>query len=423
MLGLGVGLFAASLGIGVPIFAAMVIGSLFIAHFTYDIDLTVVANQMVSMINSHVLIAIGLFIIVGYLMKATKAADYLIDMVDAFIRQFPGGLCLVAVVASAAFGALCGSILAAIVAIGAVMLPRMEKEGYPLAFSTSLIAVSGILSILIPPSNLLIIYAACTEFPTGYLFAAGMVPGIVLTVLLYLGAIAMPAGRRRLPAATWEERRRALLKGLPVLGLPPLILGTIYAGVFTANEAAAAACFYIILIDLIFYHNLTPRLLAATIRDSALATAAIYILIAGTGAIVTIFHYTGVPRIIAEWALAGGTLFTFMLISLASGLVLGMMMDAIPTMLVLISLLLTAAEAFEMNLTQWGVFVTLVGAIGVCTPPMCSGLYVAAKVAKLPPTQLIAPIYYFLVPCIICSLMIAFMPNLSLWLPRLIYGW
>lgn len=422
MLGLGLGLSVIMLVIGVPVFIVLILGSILIGTLVYGINLTVVVTQMSAMLSSYILLALPMFMIAGFLMIESKAAQYMVDFFEDLLGHLPGGLSLAMVVSCGFFGALSGSTLAAIVAIGGIMLPRMKAAGYPPGFSVGLLAVASLLSMIIPPSNFMIMYCAVTETPVGQVFAGGIVPGILLVIALIAASVALPKGRIATANKFDAQRlKKSFIKAIPVLGMPVLILGTIFTGVLTAVEAGAMAALYIIIIDRIFYRQMKWAGLWSAAKLSISSTAMIYVLIAGVGAIVTIFLYTGVPMTIANFAKEAGSPASFILLFLVAAVILGTFLDAMPTLYLLAVVLYNAAMVLEFDPVHFGVFLTLASSLGFATPPMCVGLYASAAVGKISPHEAVPYAAYFVGIAFLVYFVVAFVPDVSMFVVRLLY--
>lgn len=421
MLGFGLGLSALLLVIGVPVFIVLILGSIIIGTTVYDINLTVIVTQMSSMLSSYILLALPMFMVAGFLMIKSKAAHYLVDMFESLLGHLPGGLSLAMVVSCGFFGALSGSTLAAVVAIGGIMLPRMKEAGYKTGFSVGLLSVSALLAMIIPPSNFMIMYCAATETPVGQVFAGGILPGLILVVALVGGSVILPQGRITTGKFDAQRFKKAFIKALPVLGMPILILGTIFSGVLTAVEAGAMASLYIIVIDLIFYRQLKWSSFWSAAKLSITNTAMIYMLLAGVGAIVTIFMYTGLPMNIAGFAKEAATPATFILLFLVAAILLGTFLDAMPTLYILAIVLYDAAMVMGFDPVHFGVFLTLASTLGMATPPLCVGLYASASVAKISPHEAIPYAFYFVGISVLVFLLVAFVPEVSMSMVNLIY--
>jgi C4-dicarboxylate transporter DctM subunit len=422
MLAFGLGLSALMLLIGVPIFAVLILGSVIVCVFVFDINLMVVITQMVSMVNSYILLALPMFMLAGFLMIESRAAGYLVDFVEALMGHLPGGLALAMVISCGFFGALSGSLLAAIVAIGGIMLPRMKAAGYSDGFSVGLLAVSSLLAMIIPPSNFFILYCAATQTPVGQVFAAGIVPGIILMFALVFASIALPQGRVTVGKFEWGRLKRTTIKALPVFGMPIVILGSIFTGVLTAVEAGAMACLYIVIIDRIFYRQLKWSSFWSAAKLSVANTTMIYVLLAGVGAIVTIFLYTGFPTTLANVAAEAATPASFIVLFVIVAAILGTFLDAAPTLYILAVMLFIAAMTLGFDPVHFGVFLTLAASLGTVTPPMAVGLYASSTVAKISPHKAVPFALYFVGVGFLVCFLVAFFPQISMWFVHLIYG-
>lgn len=420
MLAFGLGLSGLMLAVGVPIFAVLILGSILLCVFVFDINLVVVVTQMVAMVNSYILLALPMFLLAGFLMTESGSAGALVDFFEALLGHLRGGLALALVGSIGFFSAFSGSTLAAIVAIGGIMLPRMKAAGYSPGFTVGLLAVASI--DIIPPSNFFILYCAITETPVGQVFAAGLVPGIILLLALVVASIILPQGRITTGRFEWERLKRTTVKALPVLGMPVLILGTIFSGVLTAVEAGAMSALYIIVIDRIFYHGLSWSKFWSAAKLSIANTAMIYMLMAGVGALVTLFHYTGFPIMLANIAKEAGNLPGFIVLFVIVAAILGMFMDAVPTLYILAIMLFTTAIALGFDPVHFGVFLCMASLMGMATPPMATGLYASSTVAKISPHEAIPYAFYFVGVGFLVCFIVAFFPQLSLWLVNLIYG-
>jgi len=422
MLAFGLGLSAFMLAVGVPVFVVFILGSVIICSLVFHANLILVVTQMVSMLSNYVLLAVPMFILAGFLMIESRAASYMVDFFEALVGHLPGGLPLALVVSCGFFGALSGSALAAVVAIGSIMLPRMRAVGYSDGFSVGLLAVSSLLAVIIPPSILLILYCAITETQVGQVFAAGIVPGVMLMLALVIASIILPGGRITVGKFDLARLKRSTIKALPVFGMPVVILGTIFSGVLTAVEAGAMAALYVIVIDLIFYHQLKWTGLWSAVKSSVLNTAMIYIIIAGIGAMVTVFFYTGLPTNIASLAKEAASVGIFIVLLGLASLILGCFLDSAPTLYILSSVLFISAMTLGINPVHLGVFLTMASALGLVTPPVGVGLYASASVAKISPHKAVPYAFYFATVGFALYLIVAFFPQLSLWTVNMIYG-
>lgn len=419
MLWINLSLLALLLAIGFPIFASFIGISLLAGISVFNIPPTVIVSQMVSMVNSYILLALPTFLLAGFLMTESGSSGYLVDFFEALLGHLRGGLALALIVSVGFFSAFSGSTLAAIVAIGSIMLPRMKAAGYPPAFSAALLSVASI--DIIPPSNFFILYCAVTETSVGQVFAAGLVPGLLLLFALVVASVFLPEGRITTGKFEWGRLKRATIKALPVLGMPVLILGTIFTGVLTAVEAGAMAALYIVVADLVFYRGLKwPNFLSA-VKQTVTNTAMIYLLLAGIGAIVTIFQYTGFPTKIANIAKEAGSLSSFIVLFVFVAAILGTFLDAVPTLYILAIMLFTTATALGFDPVHFGVFLCMASLMGMATPPMAIGIYTASSVAQVSPHKAVPYAFYFVGVGFVVCFLVGFFPQISLWLVNLIY--
>jgi C4-dicarboxylate transporter DctM subunit len=420
MLAFGLGLTGLMLAVGVPIFSVLILGSVILCVFVYHISLLVVVTQMVAMVNSYILLALPMFLLAGFLMTESGSASALVDFVEALLGHLPGGLALAMVGSIGFFSAFSGSTLAAIVAVGSIMLPRMKAAGYSPAFAVALLSVASI--DIIPPSNFFILYCALTETSVGQVFAAGLVPGILLLLALVVASVILPGGRITTGKFEWGRLRRATVRALPVIGMPVLILGTIFSGVLTAVEAGAMAALYTVIIDVLFYHGLNWSKFWTAAKLSISNTAMIYMLLAGVGAIVTLFHYTGFPVMVADIAKSAGNLPLFIVLFVIAAAILGTFLDGVPTLYILATILFTTAIALGFDPVHFGVFLCMASLMGMATPPMATGLYTSAMVAKISPHEAIPYAFYFVGVGFLVCFLVAFFPQISMWFVHLIYG-
>jgi len=382
----------------------------------------IVVTQMVTMLNTYILLALPMFVLAGFLMVESRAASYLVDFFEALLGHLPGGLALTLVVVCGFFGALSGSLLAAIFAIGGMMMPRMKAAGYSAGFATGLLAVSSLLAVVIPPSNFLILYCVATQTQVGKVFAAGILPGLVLLLALVISSIILPQGRITTGKFDRVKLKQATIKALPILGMPILILGTIFSGALTAVEAGALAALYVVIVDLIFYHGLKWSGFWSVVKISIANTAVIYMLLAGVSAMVTIFHYTGLPTMLANIAAGATNVYIFIVLFAIVTLLLGAFLDAAPTIYILAITLFTTVVTLGMDPIHFGVMLVIAASLGTVTPPMSIGLYASANVVKISVDKAIPYALYFVFVSIIVYFIVAFFPQLCSWTVSLFYG-
>lgn len=387
-----------------------------------DIPLEAIIASIAGALHREIWLAIPLFMLTGYLMTEGTSMDRLVRAVDAFFGWVPGGLALVMVLSCAFFGACSGSIVSAVAAVGSIMIPMMEENGYDRAWSAALVSAGGILGMLIPPSNPFIIYCGVTETPVGPMFLAGILPGVLLIFILYAVVLIMPEGRiRSKKKYTWRERRRILYEVIPLLGVPAVIMGGIYGGITTPVEAAAVACIYAAIIGCFVYRQLTWQGIIKSLRTSVRITSMIFVLVAmayGVNAVVTML---GVPTALASMALGLGKI-GILLMVMGLMLLIGFMLEEISTMVVMVPIFWPSLLKLGVDPLQFGVVICTAAAIGYCTPPIALNLYTAASVANVSSTAVFRKVIPFLIGIVILNLITVFVPQVSTWLPHLVYG-
>jgi C4-dicarboxylate transporter DctM subunit len=393
-----------------------------LAAWSAQIPLDAIIASAAGALHKEIWLAIPLFVLTGFLMIQGTSMDRLVNAVNAFIGWMPGGLALVMVVTCAFFGACSGSIVSAVAAVGSIMIPMMEEQGYDRSWSAALVAVAGILAMLIPPSNPFIIYCGVTETPVGPMFLAGILPGVLLAAILYLTVLLTPEGRiRSRKHYTWPERWRAFYAVLPVFGMPLVILGGIYGGLATPVEAAALACAYSVLMGSLIFRRLTVKGTVEALRSSIRITSMIFVLVAMAYALNAVITMLGVPTDMVSFGLGLGK-WSFLLMVLAFMLFTGIFLEEISTMAVIVPILWPTVVKLGIDPLHFGVIVCTAAAIGYTTPPVALNLYTAASVAGVEAMLVFRKIIPFLIGIIIMNVIVIFLPQLSTLLPYMVYG-
>jgi C4-dicarboxylate transporter DctM subunit len=319
------------------------------------------------------------------------------------------------------FGAFCGSILAGITAIGSILIPPMFKAGYPKPFVIVLAACAAILEALIPPSNTAIIYSALTHVPVSKTFAAGLLPGFVLMALLCLYVVVKCWSMPRPAKADLRDRVNAVWAAVPALFTPVIILGGIYSGLFTAAESAAVAAVWGIVLGIFIYRELTWQSFYAALKGAVITTTIIFAIIGMAIFLSVILTFTQAPQGFVEYLSGlGVTPITFLLMVALILLVLGTFLEVIPVFYLTLPILIPVAMSLEIDLLHFYVFFTAFVAIGMLTPPVCVGVYVAAAVANEPPASVFRAVPPFLALGCVYGLIMMFFPQLATWIPSLV---
>lgn len=383
---------------------------------------TTAAQRMTTGIDNFALLAIPFFILAGEIMNTGGIAKRLIDFAKSLIGSLPGGLAFVNVIAAMLFGAISGSAVAAASAIGSTLTDKMESEGYPREFSAAVNISASTTGLLIPPSNVLIIFALASggTASVAALFIAGYIPGILVGLALMI-MVYIYAKRKKLPRAPragfkklFLDFRRAFLS----LTLLIIVVGGIVAGVFTATEAAAIAVVYAMILGFVNrelkFSDFKPLLLR-----SARTTAIVMFLIATSMAMSWLFSFEGIPQMLTSALLdnVSNPILIFLMINVIL-LIIGTFMDMTPAVLIFTPIFLPVAMALGMHPVQFGMVIVLNLCIGICTPPVGTLLFVGSGVAKVPVTKVIRPLLPLLGVMVLVLMLITYFPELSLWLPR-----
>ena len=416
------GSFFALLAYGVPVAYSIGISTTLtlVLNIAFVPAVTTAAQRMTTGIDSFALLAIPFFILAGELMNRGGMAQRLINLAKSLVGSLPGGLAYVNVVAALLFGAVSGSAVAAASAIGAVMTDRMEAAGYPRPVSAAINITSSTTGLLIPPSNVLIIYALASggSASVAALFVAGYLPGLLVGLAL-IGVAAYTALRAGYPAGVrvgWRRLLRDFGRAFFSLLMLVLIVGGIVRGVFTATEAAAVAVLYALVLGLA-YGELRLRDLPAVLLDSARTTAVVLFLIAASMAMSWVFSFEQIPQLLTGFLLdtVSHPVAIFLLINLTL-LVVGTFMDITPAVLIFTPIFLPVVTQLGMDPVHFGIVMVLNLCIGLCTPPVGTILFVGAGVAKISVSAVVRPLLPFLAAMIGVLLLITFFPQLSLWL-------
>ena len=383
---------------------------------------TTVAQRMATGLDSFTLLAIPFFILAGQLMNRGGIARRLIDLAKAILGTLPGGLAHVNILASMLFGAISGSAVAAASAIGGVMTPVMEREGYDREFGAAVNIASSTTGLIIPPSNVLIVYSlASGGVSIASLFLAGYVPGIVVGGLLMgvASVIALRKGYPREARTSLKEVVRRFVSAIPSLFLLVVVMGGIVGGVFTATEAAAVAVLYALVLAFV-YREISVSDLPQILLDAATTTAVVRLLIATSLAMSWIMAYANIPQNVtaALLSLTDSPIAILLMINLVL-LVVGTFMDMTPAVLIFTPIFLPVAVGLGIDPIHFGIIMVLNLCIGLCTPPVGSVLFVGVGVANTTITKVIRPLLPLFIAMIVALLVVTFVPALSLWLPNL----
>lgn len=424
VLGFAIGfVFLLLLGLPISFSIGIVTISLFALSLKTGPALTTMAHQMTTGIDSFALLAIPFFILSGELMSRGGMARRLVHFAQAFLGRYPGGLALVHILAAMLFGTISGSAVACAAAIGGFMIPMMKKEGYDLDYSTAVNITSSTTGLLIPPSNILIVYSLASGGASiGALFLAGYLPGILVGLLL-MAVASVIALRRRYPKAARKTLRETLarfLDALPALLLIILVMGGIVAGFFTATEASAIAVLYSFILCVFIYREIQWKELAIILVNVATTTSIVMLLISTSMSMSWILAYLHIPQQLAASLLSfSQNPFILLLLVNLVLIIVGVFMDMTPAVLIFTPILLPIAQKLELSPIHFGIIMVLNLCIGLGTPPVGSVLFVGCAISGTTIGRVIKPLLPFFIAMVVALLLVTYIPEISLLLPRL----
>lgn len=409
---------------GVPIAFCIGIATLvtMVVTIPFDPAVTTVAQRMATGLDSFTLLAIPFFILAGQIMNQGGIAKRLIDFAKSVVGMLPGGLAYVNIVAAMLFGSISGSAVATASAIGGFMGPQMKKAGYDEPFSTAVNITSSTTGLIIPPSNILIVYSlASGGVSIAALFLAGYVPGI-LTGLLLMAVAGYMALRRKYPVSDRvpvSVMFKTFLHAIPSLFMVILVIGGIVAGIFTATEASAIAVVYALLLAFV-YREIGIRELRSVFLSSCNTTAIVALLIATSMAMSWIMSYENIPQGVSQAlvALSDNPIVIILIINIIL-LAVGTFMDMTPAVLIFTPIFLPLAVDLGMDPVHFGIMMILNLCVGLCTPPVGSVLFVGCGISGVSIADVIRPLIPFFLVMVLSLLLVTFWPQLSLFLPEL----
>lgn len=441
MIELGVALlvmvFAALLLLNVPVAFAVAIAATVGLLAASDAEVTTtIAQKMASGVDSFPLLAIPFFVLAGNVMSAGGMAKRLIDAARVLVGWMPGGMSLVNVLSCMLFGSISGSAAAAISSIGGVTIPALEQEGEDRGYATALCTTAATTGLLIPPSNVMIVYAVVAQTSVAALFFAGVFPGIMLGLLLMAVALIVRRPDPALAANARAEGRPAsvghaltsLLLALPSLALIVIVLGGILGGFFSATEAAAVSVFFAVLVGLFeravqaVRREAGPRLTFGSVPrivdESARTTAMVMFLIAASQALSFVLSYLRIPQEFAEHLLSitADPIVLLILINVTL-LAVGTSLDITPAVLIFTPIFLPVAEAIGLHPAHFGVVMILNLCIGLCTPPVGTCLFVGCSVGRVTIARVTRPMLPFYGAMVLALVATTAAAPLSTWLP------
>lgn len=391
--------------------------------FFSDLPMTVVAQKMFSGVNTFTLMAIPFFTIAGALLEKGGVSKRLVRLANALIGWIPGGLAMVVFVASAFFGAISGSAVATVSAIGSIMLPTMREEGYSLKFSLGTIATAGYLGIIVPPSIPMVLFGQATGTSIGDLFLGGFIPGLLLALVMgiygvYFGIKHPEIKRHKFSLKNlWEAFKGSIL----ALLMPVIVLGGIYGSIFTPTEAAAVSIVYGLIVGCFVYKEIKLSTIREIIRSSVITTAMILFVCATATALAYVFALNDIPQMLANGILSlCKTRWQFWILVTVFLLFCGMIMDTPPNILILAPLLTPVAESYGIKPVAFGIIMIINLGIGMVTPPVGMNAYVAAGLCRTNVKNVITKhMWIYLGFALACMILFMAFPDIITFLPNL----
>jgi C4-dicarboxylate transporter DctM subunit len=409
--------------LGLPFFLVLLASAIIaIVGFT-SVPATAVPQIMFGSIGNFALLAVPFFIFAGELMGRGGMARRLIVLVMSMFGGFRGSMPITTVGAAALYGSISGSTAATVAALGPLFYPQLRKSGYNEKFSTAVITCAGYLDNIIPPSIAMILYCAAAEQSVIKLFAAGIVPGLVLAALmsLYIFIYARTQNVQEGQPFQWRVFVVALKEGAWGLGAPALIFGGLYGGVFSPTEAAGAACIYIAFVTMVIHREISWREFWDVSVTSMYLTAQIFLIVAVAGVFSWLLTTNGVPKAAVDHLAALQLQPWLVLLAInVFLLIVGCFIDTASAILVLTPLLLPIALAIGVDPIHFGIIVTVNLSIGTFTPPFGINIFVAQSIFDVPLRSIYAGLVPFIAVAIVGLMILTYVPELSLWLVRFI---
>jgi C4-dicarboxylate transporter DctM subunit len=410
---------------GLPIVFVLGITALSMMAMFSPTPLIMVPEVMYNSLYSFPLMAIPFFVLAAQFMVRGGTSKYLIAAANCFVRHFWGGLAIVCVISCMIFAAICGSSVATALAMGVIVIPAMAAGGYPRSFATGVVAASGTIGIMIPPSVALILYGVITEESIPRLFLAGVLPGC-LEGALYITWIryySRKKGFRGGEKASLKETLEATVKAIPALAMPFIVLGGIYSGIFTVTEAASLAAVAAIVISLFAYREVKIRQVIGITADGMKSAGMIMFIISTAIVFGNWITEAGIPERLVEFAKAADlSPIMFLIFINILLLILGMFLEVVSIMLITLPIIMPVLQHLGIDLIHFAIIMTVNMEVALITPPVGLNLYVLSGVAKAPLGEVTRGAFPFVILGFIEIAIITYWPQFSLFLPNLIMG-
>jgi C4-dicarboxylate transporter DctM subunit len=406
---------------GMPISISLGLTVLTFLFTMTEVPIESVGLKLFTGLDNFSIMAIPFFILTGSFLTRGGVARRMINFTTAMVGHWPGGLGLAGVGACALFAAISGSSVATVVAIGSIIMPAMVDHGFPRRFGAGVIATSGALGILVPPSIILVLYGVSTNSSVGALFMAGIIPGIILATMLgtVTWFIAWRNNYPRMRRFTWRERVKAFNDGIWGLLLIGIVLGGIYGGVFTPTEAAAVSAVYAFFITVFVYGDLKLKDVPKVLLNAANLSAMLLYIITNAVLFSFLMTHEQIPQTMAAWiADQHFGVWTFLLVVNIILLLAGNVMEPSSILLIMAPIIFPMATSLGINPTHLGILMAVNMEVGLCHPPVGLNLYVGSGIAKMGISEMTIAVLPWLGAMLIFLIIITYVPEISLWLPQ-----
>lgn len=410
--------------IGVPVAVSLGASTVLTMLLFTSLDVSEVPQRIFDGINKFPLMAIPMFILAGNLLSKGGSARRIIDFAKSMVGHLPGGLPMSAIFACVIFAAVSGSSPATVVAIGSIMFVAIKEAGYPKEYAVGGITTAGSLGILIPPSVVMIVYGVTSDTSIAKLFMAGVVPGLMLGGMMiaqtYFGAKRL--GFKATTPEPWSERIKKFFRAFWALLIVVVVIGGIYGGIFTPTEAAAASAIYALIISLFVYKDIKFKDLWDICLESAITTAMIFFIIANAVVFAYLLTTQNIPQTIADSILAANIgKIGFLIIVNVLLFIMGQFMEPSSVVMIMVPLLLPIAKALGVDPVHFGILLIVNMEIGMITPPVGLNLFVASGLTGMNLKDVIVSCLPWTLTLFIGLILVTYIPEISLWLPNLMY--
>ncbi|MCB2149072.1 MAG: TRAP transporter large permease [Deltaproteobacteria bacterium] len=407
----------------IPVFMCLFFTAVLGFLFFTDIPLLLLFQTIFRSMDNFALVVVLFFILCGNIMTAGSIVEKLIKVANAMVSWLPGGLGMAGVLACGLFGAISGSTVATVVALGGFMIPALLENGYPEKYTLGLMTTSPNLGVIIPPSIGMILFSMISNVSLEGLFLTGFLPGILIMLLVCLYSYFFFRKKKdivRMPIPSFKDTIAVFKEGFWSLMLPVIIFGGIFSGVFTANEAAVVACVYAFIVELFIHKSMKLSQVKQITINSAVTSATLLIIVAGATCFGRLLTLESIPGRITEAVLSAITSPAVFLVAMnILLLIVGMFMDIISATMILGPVIVPMLDAFHINWMHFGLIMTVNLAIGYCTPPMGVSLYITGAIANRDLIYVSKAVLPFIVIQIFVLLLITFLPDVVLWFPRM----